>query len=123
MGKEVTNNAVNLLCEGTVIIGDIKTKNDIRIDGIIKGKILVSGRIVIGNTAKIEGDIDCTNIDVMGIVMGNITATGAVTLKAPAKVIGNVVASVLAVEPGVLFNGNCQMVKKEVHEGKGAAEK
>ena len=44
MGKENPGNAVNLLCEGTVIVGDIKTKNDIRIDGIIKGKIITSGR-------------------------------------------------------------------------------
>ena len=53
MGKENPGNAVNLLCEGTVIVGDIKTKNDIRIDGIIKGKIITSGRLVVGNTAKI----------------------------------------------------------------------
>ena len=36
MGKENPGNAVNLLCEGTVIVGDIKTKNDIRI-GLNKG--------------------------------------------------------------------------------------
>ena len=68
MGKENPGNAVNLLCEGTVIVGDIKTKNDIRIDGIIKGKIITSGRLVVGNTAKIEGNIDCCNVDVLGVV-------------------------------------------------------
>lgn len=119
MGKEGTvSNAVNLLCEGTVIVGDIKTKNDIRIDGIIKGKIFTSGRLVVGNTAKIEGDIDCGNIDVMGIVLGNITSTGAVALKAPGKVIGNITSAVLSVEPGVFFNGNCQMIRKDVRETK-----
>ena len=55
MSKENPGNGVNLLCEGTMIIGDIKTKNDIRIDGIIKGKIITSGRLVIGNTAKGDG--------------------------------------------------------------------
>ncbi len=122
MGKEVNSNAVNLLCEGTVIVGDVKTKNDIRIDGMIKGKILTSGRLVVGNTAKIEGDVECGNIDVMGVVLGNITASGTVSLKAPARVMGNIVSAVLAVEPGVLFNGNCQMVKKETRENKEAAK-
>jgi len=28
MGKEVNSNAVNLLCEGTMIVGDVKTKNE-----------------------------------------------------------------------------------------------
>lgn len=118
MGKEINNNAVNLLCEGTVIVGDIKTKNDIRIDGIIKGKILTSGRLVVGNTAKIEGDIECVNIDVMGVILGNITASNTVSLKAPARVIGNIVSAVLSVEQGVFFNGNCQMTKKENRENK-----
>ena len=104
MGKENPGNAVNLLCEGTVIVGDIKTKNDIRIDGIIKGKIITSGRLVVGNTAKIEGNIDCCNVDVL------------VSLKSSAKVIGNIVSSVLSIEPGVIFNGNCQMTKKEGRE-------
>lgn len=118
MGKENTVNAVNLLCEGTVIIGDVKTKNDIRIDGIIKGKIITSGRLVVGNTAKIEGNIDCANVDVMGLVSGDILATGMVSLKAPARVMGNICSAQISIEPGVIFNGNCQMLKKEVREAK-----
>lgn len=116
MSKENPGNAVNLLCEGTVIVGDIKTKNDIRIDGIIKGKIITSGRLVVGNTAKLEGNIDCVNVDVLGVVLGDIVATGAVSLKAPAKVMGNISAAIISIEPGVTFNGNCQMLKKDNRE-------
>ena len=47
MSKENPGNTVNLLCEGTVIVGDIKTKNDIRVDGMIKGKIITTGRLVV----------------------------------------------------------------------------
>lgn len=118
MSKENPGNAVNLLSEGTVIVGDIKTQNDIRIDGIIKGKIITSGRLVVGNTAKIEGNVDCANVDVLGVIIGDIQASGTVSLKAPAKVIGNISTAVIAIEPGVLFNGNCQMVKKENREAK-----
>ena len=116
MGKENRGYAVNLLCEGRVIVGDIKTKNDIRIDGIIKGKIITSGRLVVGNTAKIEGNIDCCNVDVLGVVLGDIQASGTVSLKSSAKVIGNLGSSVLSLEPRVIFNGNCQMTKKEGRE-------
>lgn len=114
----MNGNVVNLLCEGTVIVGDVKTKNDIRVDGIIKGKIVTSGRLVVGSTAKVEGDIDCANVDVMGVVVGNITSTNSVALKAPAKVNGNIVSAMLAVEQGVYFNGNCQMTRKEMRENR-----
>lgn len=122
MGKENPGNAVNLLCEGTVIVGDIKTKNDVRIDGMIKGKIITSGRLVVGNTAKIEGNIDCVNVDVLGVVVGDIVASGTVSLKSPAKVMGNISSAVISIEPGVMFNGNCQMLKKDGRERETAKE-
>ena len=113
MGKENPGNAVNLLCEGTVIVGDIKTKNDIRIDGIIKGKIITSGRLVVGNTAKIEGNIDCCNVDVLGVVLGDIQASGTVSLKSSAKVIGNIVSSVLSIEPGAVSYTHLDVYKRQ----------
>ena len=68
---------------------------------------------MVGNTAKIEGNIDCCNVDVFGgLYFGDIQASGTVSLKSSAKVIGNIVSSVLSIEPGVIFNGNCQMTKK-----------
>lgn len=116
MSKENPGNTVNLLCEGTVIVGDIKTKNDIRVDGMIKGKIITSGRLVVGSTAKLEGNVDCVNIDVQGVVIGDILASGSVSLKATANVMGNISAASISIEPGALFNGNCQMQKKGVRE-------
>ncbi len=119
MSKETAanNNAVNLLCEGTVIVGDIKTKNDIRIDGMIKGKIVTSGKVVVGNTAKIEGDIDCMNIDIMGEVLGNITASNVTSLKNQARMVGNIITSALIIESEAFFSGNCQMPKREKKTG------
>ncbi|MDR0982168.1 MAG: polymer-forming cytoskeletal protein [Culturomica sp.] len=115
MAKEITNtNVVNLLSEGTVIVGDIKSKNNIRVDGIIKGKIITSGKLVVGNTATVEGDIECANIDVFGIIHGNITASESVALKTQGKLIGNIITPEVSIETGVIFNGSCKMNKKEV---------
>ena len=116
MSKENPGNTVNLLCEGTVIVGDIKTKNDIRVDGMIKGKIITSGRLVVGTTAKLEGNVDCVNIDVQGMVIGDILSSGSVSLKTTANVMGNISAASISIEPGAIFNGNCQMLKKEARE-------
>ena len=113
MAKETPSTVVNLLCEGTMVEGDIKTKNDIRIDGAVKGRIITSSRLVLGNSANIEGNIECVNVDVMGTVNGDILGTGTVALKVPAKVKGNIVAGVISIEPGVVFDGTCQMLNKE----------
>lgn len=106
---EIQTNAVNTICDGTVINGDIDTKNDIRLDGVLKGKLVTTGRLVVGPTGKVEGDVFCDNIDVLGNVVGNIEAKNVVSLKGGAKVQGNIVTKNLSIEPGVIFDGYSKM--------------
>lgn len=113
MGKtnktEIQTKAVNTICEGTSINGDIETKNDIRLDGILKGKLITTGRLVVGPSGVVEGDIFCDNIDVLGSVVGNVEAKNVVSLKRGAKVHGNIVTKNLSIEPGVIFDGYSKM--------------
>ena len=50
---------LNRIVEGTHIEGDIKSDSNIRIDGYLKGTIIVKGRLVLGPTGKIDGSINC----------------------------------------------------------------
>lgn len=106
---ESQSSGVNAICEGTIINGDIIAKNDLRIDGALNGNISTSGRIVIGVTGNITGDISCHNIEILGSVTGNVEASDVVTLKGEAKVNGNIITKHLSVEPGIIFNGFCKM--------------
>ena len=57
-----TNNAsINLIGNGTTIIGDINSDGDVRIDGTLKGNISISGKLVVGSSGKIEGSVICQN--------------------------------------------------------------
>ena len=57
---------LNRIVEGTHIEGDIKSDSNIRIDGYLKGTITVKGRLVLGPTGKIDGNIYCKNGDLEG---------------------------------------------------------
>ena len=57
-----------LIGPGSFVSGDIKINGFIRIDGDIKGKIESSGNIIIGERAKIQGNITASSIVVGGIV-------------------------------------------------------
>ena len=48
---------LNRIVEGTHIEGEIKSDSNIRIDGYVKGIINVKGRLVLGPTGKIDGNI------------------------------------------------------------------
>ena len=111
MGKETQQQqvALNLLSEGTEIVGDLIAVNDIRIDGKLKGKIETKGRLVIGPAAKVEGEVNSPGVDVLGTLQGNIVSSGTVSLRSKAVVTGTIKTAYIVIESGAVFNGECQI--------------
>lgn len=101
--------AVNLIGKGTSIKGDIRSDGDFRVDGTLHGSIQSTGKIVIGVSGNIEGDISCQNADLSGQVKATIRVKELLSLKATSKVTGEVYTSKLAIEPGAKFSGTCNM--------------
>lgn len=110
-GVEMEAPSVNLLGAGTTIKGDIRTNGDIRIDGTLIGAVHSKGKIILGPTGSIEGEIVCQNADLSGSVKANITISDLLTLKATAKINGDITTNKLAIEPGAKFSGTCNMIE------------
>jgi len=106
---ETPTQSINLISQGTKIHGDVVSDGDIRIDGYLKGNITTKGRLVIGGSGNVEGEIVCSNIEISGSFNGKITASDLLTMKSTAVVSGDIVISKLGVEPGCLFTGSCHM--------------
>lgn len=115
--NETENSTINLISIGTDIIGDIKSTGDIRIDGTLKGNLNTKGKVVIGPTGKVNGEVICKNSEVAGIVEGKITVGQLLNLKATSKILGDIVTSKLAVEQGAIFSGTCKMSENDTYEG------
>ena len=110
MAKDMeTANTINLIATGTSVTGDIASDSGIRIDGQLKGKMNIKGKVVIGNPGQVNGDIVCKQIEVSGLVNGNIQAAELVSLKSSARINGEIVTKKLAIEPGAVFTGSCRM--------------
>jgi cytoskeletal protein CcmA (bactofilin family) len=101
--------AVNLINQGTEITGDIKSSGDIRIDGTLNGNMITKGKVVIGPTGRVKGEVECKNSEVSGLIDGKITVTQLLNLKSSSKINGTIVTNKLSIEPGALFTGNCSM--------------
>lgn len=105
-------NSISRISAGTVIKGEILSPNDIRIDGTFEGKVQSKGRVVIGETAVIKGDIVCNDVDLWGKVDGNIFVKDTLALKEGCVVNGNLNVRKLSVELGATFNGNCKTISE-----------
>ena len=103
-------NSISRISAGTVIKGEILSPGDIRIDGTFDGKLHSKGRVVIGETAVIKGDIFCDNIDLWGKVDGNLYVKDTLALKDGSNITGNLHIRRLHVELGATFNGSCKTI-------------
>ena len=107
--NETESTTINLISNGTEITGDIKSVGDIRIDGSLTGNLNTKGKVVIGLTGKVSGEVICKNSEVSGFIEGKITVSQLLSLKATSKLLGDIVTSKLSIEPGAKFSGNCKM--------------
>ena len=103
-------NSISRISAGTIIKGEIVSPSDIRIDGTFEGKVQTKGRVVVGETALVKGDIICENIDLWGKVNGNVFVKDTLALMEGCHVDGNLNIKRLSVELGATFNGNCRMI-------------
>jgi cytoskeletal protein CcmA (bactofilin family) len=119
MGKinETDNTTINLISNGTEITGDIKSSGDIRIDGSLTGNLNTKGKVVIGPTGKVKGEVICKNSEVSGMIDGKISVGQLLNLKTSSKIVGDIYTFKLSIEPGAKFTGNCKMSEGEDNEG------
>ena len=106
----VNVNSISRISAGTVIKGEILSPTDIRNDGTFEGRVQSKGRVVVGESAVIKGDVVCENIDLWGKVEGNIFVKDTLSLMDGCVVTGNLHIRRLAVELGATFNGNCKTI-------------
>lgn len=111
MARTITPEApsYNLLGGETTIRGEITSSGDFRIDGTLIGSINSKGKIIIGSTGKVEGEVICQNAEISGEVKATIKVSELLSLKASAKVNGDIHTNKLAIEPGARFTGKCEM--------------
>ena len=107
--ETVNPGKINSIMEGTSIEGEIKSDSNLRIDGRVKGTINVRGRLIVGQSGVIEGEVTCQSSDIEGTVIGRVNCQDLLSLKATAKLQGDINTKKLAIEPGAVFTGNCSM--------------
>ena len=97
MGNTVVANRIN---QGCSLHGDLNADTDIRIDGLIKGNIACTSKVVIGVTGEVEGNIDCTDLTIEGKLKGLVRSSGTLYFRKTSYFEGEVSFIKLIVEDG-----------------------
>ena len=101
--------SINSIGKGSVLDGSINSPGDIRVDGVVKGALVAGGRLVLGQSGKIEGDVQCGSAVISGELKANISSKELLILKETAKLYGDIKTEKISIEPGAMFSGRCEM--------------
>lgn len=107
---EMENSPINIITDGTLIKGDITATGDFRLDGTLEGNIQLNGKLVVGDSGVVNGNVLCQNANVIGTINGNLSVKELLSLHTSARVKGDILTNKLSIEPGALFSGKCRML-------------
>lgn len=95
----------NHLAAGTQVKGDIITQGDIRIDGKVEGSLTSKGKLVVGNTGEIEGEVNCVTGNISGTIRGVVHVSEMLKVQSTGKLSGEITYGKLTVEAGAELEG------------------
>jgi cytoskeletal protein CcmA (bactofilin family) len=97
------------LGQGIRLKGELIFSGAVRVDGHLEGEIVRGEVLIIGETGRVNGEIQVGTLQVSGHVQGNITATQRVELLASSQVTGTIRTPCLVIWKGAVFNGKSEM--------------
>ena len=114
MALRIDDISINtILGHGSAITGNIKINGFVRIDGDIDGNLETDGNIIIGENARIRGNIKAKSAIVGGIVLGNIETSQSIKILSTAAVVGDIISYKVQVEQDAIIHGHFISIKDE----------
>jgi cytoskeletal protein CcmA (bactofilin family) len=108
-GKKKQPPIRSLIGEGTVIRGELRFTDGLRIDGEVIGDVIADGDqhsiLVISEKARVNGKVKADHVIISGEVVGPIHSDSLLELQPKARVVGSVRYEALEMHPGALISG------------------
>lgn len=102
---------VGIVIPGIIVKGEILGKGDIKIEGVVEGKINLEGLVSVSSKGEVKGEIAAINVAVAGRVEGNVTAREKAEIQPSGQVQGDISAARIIVAEGAQINGSVKITK------------
>mgnify|MGYP006280845575 CR=1 FL=1 len=100
-----------VLGASTTLEGSLSSQGNVRLDGTFSGTLDIHGNVLVGETAKINADIDARNVSIAGAVRGNVSGNKVQILRT-GRVWGDIRAKALTTEEGAFIDGKITMTSQ-----------
>ena len=97
-----------VLSEGVIVKGELYFEKLLRINGSFEGDLKANGKLILGVTGRVQGDIELEEAEIHGKIIGNVTVDH-LTIGPQAEVIGNIRTQTLTLHKGAKFSGHLEI--------------
>ncbi|MFA5245477.1 MAG: polymer-forming cytoskeletal protein [Pedobacter sp.] len=102
-----------LISKGCMVQGKIESDVFVRIDGNIKGDVIIKEGLIVGENGLVEGNVNTSELVVFGTVNGIVKAD-SIDIKSSGKITGEIHTGTLQVEKGAVYIGKVVMDSKSL---------
>jgi len=96
--------------KGVRFEGKLEVAGTFRLDAAVKGTLVSTETLILGEHSSMEGTIECNSVIIGGRFDGVVSARGRVEIQTRAIVTGEIHTACLIIEPGAVFDGRCHML-------------
>jgi cytoskeletal protein CcmA (bactofilin family) len=93
----------------TAIKGDIKSRGDIVVSGVVEGEVASDSKIVVAAGGSVTGRLVAVEVVIEGKLTGDVSASKSASLLNGSELRGDIATQVIMIEPGATFVGRCSM--------------
>ncbi|MCP4695041.1 MAG: polymer-forming cytoskeletal protein [Desulfobacterales bacterium] len=112
MSKDTRGRAPSVVSRNMKIDGEVRGKENLSIEGFVKGVIQLDGNLLVEGAGVVEADVEATNVVIRGKVSGNVKARGQLEIHATGKLFGVIHAGSIDIKEGAVFEGRSHMISK-----------
>lgn len=107
-----------IIGEHITIEGDIQGREDLIIQGSVKGSIALQGNhLTVGPKGQVEAEINADNVTISGRLTGNIKAKGKVEITKEADFTGEIKARQISVQDGAYLKAVIELEREPERKG------
>lgn len=100
---------IPLVPENGLFEGEVSVQGETRIEGTIRGTLRGTGRLELGPTARVEGEIECEDVCSEGAIVGPVVAHRRAELGPGAVLEGDLESPRVKVADSAIWNGRARV--------------
>lgn len=115
--QAAANEPLSLIDRNSSIEGTFTTTRDVRVEGMVRGKIVCQGLLYIAESADVDATVEAASVTVAGKLTGDVTCRGRLQITSTGRMSATVTTESLVIDEGAFYEGDLNMKSNAAGSG------